>query len=136
MTSLEFIKCRFLNWSFLRQFNFLFFVILGVGLVLRKMGNSVSPTVYLEKNGDEFSFHTVSTFKSTVIKFKLGQEFEEETLDGRKVKSVCTLDGSTLKQTQNTEKTSTLVREFGETECVVTCVYGDVTCKRWYKLVA
>lgn len=46
-------------------------------MVLRKMGNTVSPTIHLEKNGDEFSYHTVSTFKSTVIKFKLGEEFDE-----------------------------------------------------------
>lgn len=109
---------------------------LGVGMVLRKMGNSVSPTVYLEKNGDEYSFHTVSTFKSTVIKFKLGEEFEEETLDGRKVKSVCTLNGNTLHQVQTTDKPSTIIREFTDTEVVVTCTYGDVTCKRWYKVVS
>lgn len=105
-------------------------------MVLRKMGNSVSPTVYLEKNGDEFSFHTVSTFKSTVIKFKLGEEFDEETLDGRKVKSVCTLNGNTLSQVQKTDKTSTIERVFSETEVVVTCVYGDISCKRWYKVVS
>lgn len=105
-------------------------------MVLRKMGNSVSPTVYLEKNGDEYSFHTVSTFKSTVIKFKLGEEFDEETLDGRKVKSVCTLNGNTLHQVQTTDKPSTIIREFSDTEVVVTCTYGDVTCKRWYKVVS
>lgn len=104
-------------------------------MVLRKMGNSVSPTVYLEKNGDEFSFHTVSTFKSTVIKFKLGEEFDEETLDGRKVKSICTMNGNTLSQVQKTDKTSTIERVFSESEVVVTCVYGDVSCKRWYKIV-
>jgi fatty acid-binding protein 3, muscle and heart len=105
-------------------------------MVLRKMGNSVSPTVHLDKNGDEYSFHTVSTFKTTVIKFKLGEEFEEETLDGRKVKSTITLSGNTLNQTQKTEKTSTIVREFGDNELVVTCTYGDCVSKRWYKAVA
>jgi fatty acid-binding protein 3, muscle and heart len=104
-------------------------------MVLRKMGNSVSPTVFLEKNGDDYSFHTVSTFKTTVITFQLGKEFDEETLDGRKVKSVCTLEGNTLKQVQNTDKKSELIRTFGENELVVECVYGDVSCKRWYKLV-
>lgn len=46
-------------------------------MVLRKMGNTVTPTIHLEKNGDEYSYHTVSTFKTTVIKFKLGEEFDE-----------------------------------------------------------
>lgn len=87
-------------------------------MVLRKMGNTVSPTVHLEKNGDEYSYHTVSTFKTTVLKFKLGEEIDEETLDGRKVKSVFTLNGNTLSQVQKTEKTSTIVREFSDTEMI------------------
>jgi len=106
-------------------------------MVLRKMGNSVSPTVFLEKNGDDYSFHTVSTFKTSIIKFKLGVEFDEETLDGRKVKSTITFtDNNTLLQTQKTDKVSTIVREFGETELTVTCTYGDVVCKRSYKVVS
>lgn len=100
------------------------------------MGNSVSPTAYLEKNGDEYSFYTVSTFKTVVVKFKLGVEFEEETLDGRKVMSVYTFDGpNTLKCVQKTEKPSLIIREFSETGIVATCTYGDVVCKRWYNVV-
>ena len=103
-------------------------------MVLRKMGNSISPTVDLVKNGDEYTFNTVSTFKSTTIKFKLGEEFDEETLDGRKVKSVMTMDGNTLTQDQKGDKPSTVIREFGETELVVTLKFGDVVSKRWYKV--
>lgn len=102
-------------------------------MVLRKMGNTVSPTVDLVKNGDEYVFSTNSTFKSTVIKFKLGEEFDEETLDGRKVKSVVTLDGNKLIQEQKGEKPSTIIREFSDTECIVTCTIGDIKCTRWYK---
>lgn len=104
-------------------------------MVLRKMGNSITATCHMEKNGDEYSYHTTSTFKSTVIKFKLGEEFDEETLDGRKVKSICTLDGNTLTQVQKTEKTSIITRVFSETELNCTCVYGDVTCTRKYKVI-
>lgn len=104
--------------------------------MLRKMGNSISATCFLEKNGDEYSYHTVSTFKTTVMKFKLGEEFDEETLDGRKVKSVCTLDGNTLTQIQKTDKTSIITRVFSETEMNATCIYGDVTCKRCYKIIS
>lgn len=108
----------------------------GVGLVLRKMGNSINATCYLVKNGDEFEYHTDSTFKSTVVKFKLGVEAEQETLDGRKVLTTYTLDGNTLKQTEKGDKKSELVRVFSDTEMVATCVYGDVTCKRVYKVVS
>lgn len=113
-----------------------FLLLLGVGLVLRKMGNSVTPTVHLEKNGDDFSFHTVSTFKTTVVNFKLGVESEQETLDGRKVGTTFTLDGNVLTQVEKGDKKSVVIRTFGENELVVDCTYGDVTCKRWYKVVS
>lgn len=41
---------------------------LGVGMVLRKMGMSVSPTCYLIKTGDEYEYHTDSTFKNSTFK--------------------------------------------------------------------
>ncbi|KAL7034682.1 hypothetical protein ACKWTF_008055 [Chironomus riparius] len=105
-------------------------------MVLRKMGMTVSPTCYLVKNGDEYSFHTDSTFKSSVIKFKLGEEFENETLDGRKVQTVITLDGDTMTQVEKGEKKSEIIREFSDTELVVTCTFDEIVSKRWYKLVA
>ncbi|XP_070508499.1 probable fatty acid-binding protein [Chironomus tepperi] len=107
---------------------------LGVGFFLRKIGNNVTPTVFLVKKGDWYEFHTESTFKTTILKFKLGEEFEEETMDGRVVKTTMTLDGNTLNQVQKTDKKSTIVREFTETECKVICTYGDVVSTRWYKV--
>ncbi|CAB3369630.1 Hypothetical predicted protein [Cloeon dipterum] len=59
---------------------------LGVGLVTRKMGNAVSPTVELLQEGDTFTLRTTSTFKNTEIKFKNNEEIDEETADGRKCK--------------------------------------------------
>lgn len=90
----------------------------GVGMVLRKMGNTVTPTVELKKDGDLYTFTTTSTFKTSSISFKLGEEFDEETLDGRKVKSVCTMDGNTLTQEQKGDKPSTIVREFSDSELI------------------
>jgi len=100
------------------------------------MGMTVNPTCYLVKNGDDYSFHTDSTFKNSVIKFKLGEEFENETLDGRKVMTVITLDGDKLTQIEKGEKKSEIIREFSDTELVVTCTFDEVVSKRWYKLVA
>ena len=39
----------------------------------------------IKKDGDSWSIATSSTFKNTLITFKLGEEFEETTADGRKV---------------------------------------------------
>lgn len=57
-----------------------------MGLVTRKMGNAVYPTVELTENDGLYTLKTTSTFKNQEISFRLGEEFDEETPDGRKVK--------------------------------------------------
>lgn len=109
---------------------------LGVGLIMRKMGNSISPTVELKKEGDEYTFNTTSTFKNTTIKFKVGEEFDEETVDGRKVKSVCTFESDDkLIHEQKGDKPSTIVREFTEDTMNAIMTVGEIVCKRLYKSV-
>lgn len=108
-------------------------ILTGVGLVMRKMGNSVSPTVELVKDGDKYTLNSSSTFKSTSISFKLGEEFEEETADGRKVKTKMTMDGDTFTQEQYGDKATTIVREFKADELITTCTIGDIKCVRTYK---
>nr|AXY94703.1 FABP [Habrobracon hebetor] len=107
---------------------------LGVGLVTRKMGAQVSPVVELNKDGDTFSLKTTSTFKSSEVKFKLGEEFDEETPDGRKVKSVITLDGNKMTHVQKGDKVTDIVREFGPTEMKAIMKVDDIVCTRVYKL--
>jgi len=85
-------------------------------MVTRKMGATVSPVVELTEKDGVYTLKTTSTFKSTEIKFKLGEEFDEETADGRKVKSTCTLEGNKLIQVQKGEKDTTIEREFTPTE--------------------
>jgi hypothetical protein len=97
---------------------------LGVGLVLRKLGNTTKPNVKFVKNGDEWTFSTVSTLKSQHLKYQLDKEFDEETLDGRKVKTTFHWDGKKLIQTQKDKDNNivcTMVREItdnGELKCV------------------
>lgn len=95
------------------------FYSVGVNMMLRQVGNSVYPTVELTKNGDEYTFSTSSTFKNTVIKFKEGVEFDEETLDGRKIKSVITFEGENkMIHDQKGEKGHIIYRNFTETELI------------------
>ena len=42
------------------------------------------PDVYIIKDGDTITVKTESTFKTSQFNFKLGEKFEENTLDGRK----------------------------------------------------
>lgn len=82
----------------------------------RKMGSTVNPVVELTEDNGLYTLKTTSPFKNTEIKFKLGEEFDEETADGRKVKSVCTLEDNKLVQVQKADKETTIEREFTSTE--------------------
>lgn len=55
-------------------------------MAMRKMGNMVKPTLTVTIDGDKVILKNSSTFKTTEISFKLGQEFDEATADGRTVK--------------------------------------------------
>ncbi|XP_043525999.1 sodium/calcium exchanger regulatory protein 1 isoform X2 [Frieseomelitta varia] len=107
---------------------------LGVGLMTRKMGSSLSPVVELTENNGVYTLKTSSAFKNSEIKFKLNQEFDEETIDGRQVKSVCTLEGNKLIQIQKGEKETTIEREFTPTEMKAIMKVDDIVCTRVYKV--
>lgn len=101
--------------------NFQFFSLLisiGVGLVTRKMGATVSPVISLNKDGDNYVLTSNSTFKNMTSKFQPGIEFDDETADGRKVKSTITIDGNVLKEVQKdgNGKITTLERTFTDNE--------------------
>ncbi len=50
---------------------------------------SLSPLQVTEKDG-EWSIKTSTTLKTMELKFKLGEEFDETTPDGREVKAIVT----------------------------------------------
>lgn len=56
----------------------------GVGMAMRKMGSMAKPDVYIVKDGDTITIKTESTFKTSQFSFRIGEKFEESTLDGRK----------------------------------------------------
>lgn len=107
---------------------------LGVGMVMRKIGANVHPVVQLTEDNGVYTLKTTSKIISSEILFKLGEEFDEETPDGRKVKSVCTLDGTTLTQVQKGQKDTTIVREFSPKMMKMEMTVGDIHCNRVYKL--
>lgn len=57
-------------------------------MMTRKMGAMAKPVQEITVNGDTFNIKTTTTFKSSDITFTLGQEFDETTADGRKVKVI------------------------------------------------
>lgn len=109
---------------------------LGVNFFLIQIGNAVQPTVELRKlPNDKYKLITESTFQNTEITFKLGKEFNEETVDGRRVKSVCTLEGNRLIHRQGGTPPSTIIREFGENEMIATMSVYDVVATRKYRVI-
>jgi fatty acid-binding protein 3 len=80
---------------------------------------------------------TESTLKTNKMKFKLGVESEQETLDGRKVRSTFTVDGDKLIQTDRDAKEDKVIcvitRELNDKgELLTTAKAGPITATRIY----
>ncbi|XP_078396774.1 fatty acid-binding protein, liver-like [Cetorhinus maximus] len=109
---------------------------LEVGLVQRNMAKTIKPNTIISMDGDTIILETKSSFKSTKIQFKLGEEFDETTADDRKTKTTVTLDNGKLVQIQRWDgKETTLIRELKDGDLILTCSMGDVVCTRTYRKV-
>lgn len=53
---------------------------------MRNLAKVQNPTVTISVDGEEITIKTETTFKTTEMKFKLGEEFTEKRLDGLEVK--------------------------------------------------
>ncbi|KAH9392502.1 Fabp5p [Tyrophagus putrescentiae] len=106
---------------------------LDVGFILRNLAKTSKPTIEITLDGDTYTIKTITTLKTTEIKFKLGEEFEETRMDGKTVKTVITLEGDSLVQIQKGDKEVKIVREFTDTHLKTICTIGDITSTRVYK---
>ncbi|KAM4029330.1 fatty acid-binding protein, adipocyte-like [Anomaloglossus baeobatrachus] len=105
----------------------------GVSFLIRQAACHLKPDVSINKDGEDWCVKTMSTFKNTELKFKCGEEFDETTADGRKVKSTITLENGALVQKQAWDgKQSTITREVKDGRMVTTCIFNDVNCIRIY----
>nr|WPK49604.1 FABP2 [Echiniscus testudo] len=107
---------------------------IGVGMVMRKLGASATPVITIWKEGDRYFVKTETTFKSSEFSFRLNEEFDEETLDGRRVKTVISQEGNKLIQVQRKDDFETVItREFDAQGLTTTLVHKDVKSTRRYK---
>jgi hypothetical protein len=107
----------------------------GVNAITAKLGSAAKPTVTISVEGDTWTLKTETTFKKTTIQFKLGVEFDEETADGRKMKTTMTLDGNKLTQDQKIDPPgvpSIITREVNGNKMTVICKAKDVVSTRVY----
>lgn len=121
------------KWKLSESENFdEFLKALGVGLAWRKLGQTSKPTVEIKVEGDDWSIKTHTILKTTELKFTLGKEFDEDRMDGSKVKSKVTLEDGKLIQKQSGDKEVTIVREVKDGQLHVTCSLENITSLRKY----
>ncbi|KAG8001220.1 Cellular retinoic acid-binding protein 1, partial [Nibea albiflora] len=73
---------------------------LGVNPMLRRVAVAAAskPHVEIKQNGEHFYIKTSTTVRTTEINFLVGEEFNEETVDGRKCKvKLCGIKETSLK---------------------------------------
>merc|ERR1712105_276176 len=112
---------------------------LDVNFLLRKAANASTPVMEICEEGGVWSIKTSTTLKSMELKFKLGEEFEEKTPDGREVTAIVTLEGNSLVSVQKAKKagqqSTKVIREFNGDECVKTSTVDgkEVLCVEKFK---
>ncbi|CAB1418413.1 unnamed protein product [Pleuronectes platessa] len=112
---------------------------LGVNAMLRKVAVAAAsnPHVEIRQEGDQFYIKTSTTVRTTEINFHIGQEFNEETVDGRKCKSLATWESETKIHCEQTlvdgDGPKTFwTRELNGDELTLTFGADDVVCTRVY----
>ncbi|XP_021951677.1 fatty acid-binding protein, heart [Folsomia candida] len=109
----------------------------GLNIAKRAAAAAARPTVEISEADGVYTIKTLSVFKNTTITFKLGEEFDEETADGRTAKTTITLEGNKLTQTQKIDPDeSTTVREFTDAGMTATFTCKDAVATRTYKRAA
>ena len=91
---------------------------LNVGFILRKAALASTPVMTISEAGGKWTMITKTTMKSIELNFCLGEEFEEETTDGRSCKTTVTMEGNKLITNQKAIKA-------GEKDVVAVSVFVD-----------
>ncbi|KAG9279723.1 fatty acid binding protein 4a [Astyanax mexicanus] len=123
------------TWKMISSDNFdEYMKALGVGFATRQVGNRTKPNLLVSVDDQGLiSMKSQSAFKTTEIKFKLNESFEETTADDRKTTTVVTLENGKLVQKQTWDgKETTLEREVTDGKLVAKCKMGDVVAVRTY----
>ncbi|EDL14862.1 retinoid-binding protein 7 [Mus musculus] len=95
------------TWNLLSSDNFEGYMLaLGIDFATRKIAKLLKPQKVIEQNGDSFTIQTCSSLRNYLVKFKVGEEFEEDNkgLDNRKCTSLVTWENDKLTCVQRGEK--------------------------------
>jgi len=107
----------------------------GVNFMTRKVAATLKTNYVISAEAnDVYNLRLESTFKNADMKFKLNEEFDETTSDGRKCKTLITLDGNKLIQDQRGDQPSVITREITANDTLVCiCKANEIVCTRIYK---
>ncbi|KAL7057382.1 hypothetical protein AAHC03_019352 [Spirometra sp. Aus1] len=97
---------------------------------LTQMSNSV--LVFAPVAADHYNMQVKMGPVTHDTNFKLGEEFEHTTLDGRPVKMLMKLDGSKLTIDQKGDKAMLVENVVDGNNLTMTLKVGDVSCVRHY----
>jgi len=113
---------------------------LDVGMLLRKAATFSTPVMEITEADGTWSIKTSTTMKTMELKFKLDEEFEETTPDGRDVTAKVTFEDGKIVTVQKAkkegQKSTRSVREMVGDELVYTMTIDgndDLKCVQKFK---
>jgi len=92
----------------------------GVGFVMHKMANSTKPTHVFIANPDGSYTLRAESVKTQEQQFRLNEEFEEHTPDGRNAKLTIRVEDGKLIHDQKGDVDSVITRELPDPNTLVT----------------
>jgi len=105
----------------------------GVGMLTRKVILKTSPTMKIEINGKDVTTTTITSIKTIVIKFTLGEEYEADPGTGMPAKYVSTVEGDVLYSREVANPDSLATRTFTDDGMEYKTVTKGVTATRYFK---
>merc|ERR1712096_220772 len=116
---------------------------LDVNFLLRKAATVSTPVMEVTEDGGVWTIKTSTILKTMELKFKLGEEFDETTPDGREVTAVVTFEDGKIVTVQKAkkegQKSTKSIREMnGADEMIYTMTIDgmdDLKCVQKFKRV-
>lgn len=107
-------------------------------MFVRKIAAALTSTTQLvRKPNGRYAIHTTAmkNIMTQTLEFSPNEEFEEKTMDGRKVKSTIVFEDNKMFHTQHGDKPLKIERRFFSDEMIAVTTYGDIVCTNWCKLI-
>ncbi|XP_069460715.1 cellular retinoic acid-binding protein 2 [Ambystoma mexicanum] len=129
------------NWKMKHSENFEELLkAMNVNVMLRKIAVAAAskPAVEIKQDGENFYIKTFTTVRTTEINFKINEEFEEQTVDGRPCKSLVKWESENKMVCEQRllkgegPKTSWSREMTNDGELILTMKADNVVCTRIY----